>query len=239
MNKRNSGTAFLLVGAILAVVAAFLAVSLVRNFNETDRVVIAVRDIQPFQQITADDVQIAEVPKIVIHANTVRDPKEVIGFYTKDTIYKGNMIDRRSLAQAKGEQSMLAAQLDTLRDPTIRAFAIPFDASTAVGGEIQPGDRVDIVAQVRIDAGNGIQMGVGKVIAAAVQVLKVSYTGDGKGNLIVALTPTEIENITFAMTSGQLRFALNPLTTDPTAARTPGVTGAQWLRNQGFEINLN
>jgi len=236
MGKQKNNLIYFLLSLVAAAFAAIIGVRTINAFMETTPVVVAVRDIEPFQKITADDITIRDVPTIMVNEYTVLNREEVVNAYTKSAIYRGQVLDKRALARAQGEQSMLAAQLNSLNDPTIRAFAIPYDASTAVGGEIRAGDRVDIIAQVKIDAGGGVSMGVGKVIAAAVQVLKVVPQGEGKGNLILALRPTEIENIAFAMTSGTLRFALNPLQTDPTAAKTPGVTGAQWLQNQGFTV---
>ncbi|MGB9880286.1 MAG: RcpC/CpaB family pilus assembly protein, partial [Anaerolineae bacterium] len=118
-----------------------------------------------------------------------------------------------------------------------RAFALPYDALTGVGGEVQDGDRVDIVASVKIESTGG-QVGVGKIIGRNVLVLKASRGQEGdKGTVILALTPSQIEDIAFALTSGQIRLALNPYVTDEQAANTEGVTGRLWLEKFGFKFS--
>lgn len=232
--KQRSGITFLLLGVLSAAAAAILAVRIVQGFNETTPVVVAARDLAPFQVITKDDIKVQEIPTVSVPDDAVKRPEDVVGKYTRDAIYAGETIRQKRLAEARGDRGLLSAQITELQDPTIRAFALPYEPVTAVGGEVKPGDRVDIIASVKIDAGGGMTVGVGKIVAANVPVLKVTQGSDGKGAIIVALKPEQIEDIAFALTSGQLRFALNPYTTDVTAAQTKGVTGQGWLQKYGF-----
>lgn len=237
--KPRSGVVFLLLGVLVAAGAAVLAVQIVRGLSETTPVVVAVRDLAPYQPVTADDIRVADVPAVSVPGDAARQPEQVVGRYTRDALYAGDMVRERRLADVRGDRGLLAAQVTELKDPAVRAFALPHDAVSAVGGEIAPGDRVDIIASVKIDAGNSLQVGVGKIVAANVLVLKVTgggsqEEGSGKGTVIVALKPDQIEDIAFALTSGQVRFALNPYTTDVAAAQTQGVTGRAWLEKYGF-----
>lgn len=232
------GLLFLIGATVSGILAAVLAVRTVNSFNETDTVVVAVRDIQPYTAIKPDDVKLAPVPRVMVLPETIRDPvrdlKKAVGRYTKDMILAGDIVRQSRLASVEGDR-ILGARLTQLNDPKLRAFALPFDPASAVGGKIRPGDKVDVIASVKIDAGQGVSMGVGKIVAQAVEVLELTG-GDGgsSGTIVLALKPDQIEDIAFALTSGQLRFALNPYNTDVTAAQTQGVTGRQWLEKYGF-----
>jgi Flp pilus assembly protein CpaB len=103
-----------------------------------------------------------------------------------------------------------------------------------VGGKIVPGDRVDIIASVKMDSQLGT-VGFGKVVGANVLVLDVSQPSQGsRGSLTVALIPAQIEDIAFALSSGTISFALNPYNTNVQAAVTTGVTGQDWLLRHGY-----
>lgn len=224
-----------LVGSVAAgLLAAMVAVRTVRAFNETQPVLVATRDLQPYTELTREVVKVAELPKVSIPADAIRDPALLEGKFLKDLVLAGEVIREARLATTRGQQ-ILAAKLTELKDPRLRAFALPYDAASAVGGKVRPGDRVDIIASVKIDAGSGYSVGVGKVVGQAVPVLEVNEQGGSAGGTIVlALQPEEIEDIAFALTSGKLRFALNPYDTDTAAARTEGVTGRAWLEKYGF-----
>jgi len=234
--KRRRSSGFLLfLALLLALGAGFAAVEVVRGFSETVDAIVAVQDIPPFTRITPSMVKVAEVPRVSLPDDVFRgtDVRALAGQYTAVHVLKGDVIRQSHLAQVKGDRSVMSARLSALGRPDVRAFAIPYDRETAVGGEVKDGDRVDIVASVKIDTPSG-QVGVGKVVARNVLVLKAVPAGtEGKGVLVLALTPTEIEDIAFAMSSGRLMVALNPYETDEQAAVTPGVTGRLWLEKYG------
>lgn len=235
--RQRSGLIFLVLGVLAAALAGYVAMQITQASSRTVPVVVALRDLAPYQRVTVADVQMRDWPMASVPADAARRIEDVVGRYTRDAIYAGEVIRGRRLA-AGGESGLLAADLTDLKDPTLRAFALPYDAESAVGGQLHPGDRVDLVASVRIDTGKGVFLGVGKIIAANVRVLRVdpakNSTGDPKGTVTVALKPDQIEDVAFALTSGQLRFALNPYNTDVAAARTEGVTGKAWLDKYGF-----
>ncbi len=235
MTTRGKGMLYLTAFVAAGLVAAWLAVRTVRSFSETEEVVIAIRDLLPYTQVAADGIKVVEMPSISVPPDAIRDPKELAGRYLRDTILAGEIARKARVADTQGDR-LLGAQLTMLKDPSLRAFALAFDPASAVGGKIRPGDKVDIIASVKIEAGQGLSVGVGKIVAQAVNVLQVNQI-DGGGNgstLVLALKPEQIEDIAFALTSGYLRFALNPYNSDPTAAQTQGVTGRAWLAKYGF-----
>lgn len=232
---RRRSDLFLMFAVVFAVTAAFVAVRIVRSFNETRWAVVAVREVPAYAVITADDVKAAEVPAVMVTKDTAGGLKEVLGRYTNSPILPGEIVRAGRLADVRPDRGLLSARLSELGRADLRAFAIPFDSGTGVGGDVRDGDRVDIVVSVKIDTGAG-SVGVGKVVAANVSVLSVKRAaeGEGRGVLVLALTPSQIEDIAFALTSGQVRFALNPYRSDESASATPGVTGLGWLEKYGF-----
>ncbi|MGB9809059.1 MAG: Flp pilus assembly protein CpaB [Caldanaerobacter sp.] len=218
---------------ILGLAAAFTGIHIIKKYTYTETVFVATRDIEAYQRITADDIKATEMPKIAIPKDAVKDPKEIIGKHNMWPIASGDIIRKNKIADTK-INSLISAKLSSLKDPTLRAFALPYTKETGVGGEINEGDRIDIIASVKIETSGGL-VGVGKTIARNVLVLKTEKPAeDGKGIIIVALTPQQIEDIAFALTSGTLRYSLNGYETDINAANTQGVTGADWLEKYGF-----
>lgn len=236
---KRQGIGFLLGAVAAALCAALLVVQTLKRTNETAPVVVAVRDLSPYTQVSKDDVKLQEVPVISIPQDAVKKVEDIAGQYLRDRVYAGEVIRKANIADAAPGKSVMTAQLTGLGRPDLRAFALSFDPETGVGGEIKPGDRVDIIASVKMDAGQN-SIGVGKIVARNVLVLDVKQdakSGSRTGVLIVALTPQQIEDIAFALTSGSVRFALNPLNTDESAANTQGVTGQQWLSRYGFGVS--
>ena len=243
MKRKRSSGMLLILACVLAVGAGFAATAAVRSYSETVSAIVAARDIPPYTRLTADMLKVEDVPKASLPADVVRTPgtkepctdvRAVVGKYSAVSILQGDVVRGRHLADVKGERGVMSARVSSLGRGDLRAFGVPYDSETAVGGEVNDGDRVDIVASVRIESPSG-NVGVGKVVARNVLVIKNVRSGqEGKGVLVVALTPAEIEDIAFALSSGRLMFALNPYETDEQAAATAGVTGRSWLEKYGF-----
>ncbi|MHB8927084.1 MAG: Flp pilus assembly protein CpaB [Bacillota bacterium] len=235
MRKRNNGALFLVLAVTLALAAALVATKVIRSFNETTQVVIAARDIAPYTAVVKDDVKVVDYPSAAVPPDAVRNAKDIVGKFLKSQVLVGEPLRMARLADTQTDKSLMSARVSELGRPDVRAFALPWDPQAAVGGDVLNGDRVDVVASVKIDSGTG-SIGVGKIVARNVLVLKVfKPSGSDKGSLVVALTPSQIEDIAFTLTSGQLRYALNPFNTDEHAADTPGVTGTSWLLKYGFQ----
>lgn len=243
MKKRRSSLVLLLLAVVLALGAGGAAVMAVKSYSETVPAIVAVRDIPRFARLEADMLAVRDVPKASLPEDVVREPgqpvpsidvRSLVGRYTGVEVLRGDVLRQAHLAEVRGERGLMAARVSSLGDGSLRAFAVPYTAETAVGGEVREGDRVDIIASVKIDAPSG-QVGVGKIVARNVLVLSATKpAGENSGVLVLALRPPEIEDIAFAMSCGRLLFALNPYESDEQAAVTPGVTGTSWLQKYGF-----
>ncbi len=234
MKKKGRNIGFLLLGIVFALGAAFIAVRTVRSFNETKAAVVALKDLPAFAEIKPEDVKIVEIPAASVPKDALLKVADVQGKYLKYPVFEGEVLRAMRIADTQPDKGLMAARLSMLKRPDLRAFALPFNETIGVGGEVRDGDRVDIVASVKIESGGG-QVGVGKIIGKNVMVLKtVKSKESDNGTIVLALTPSQIEDIAFALTSGQVRLALNPYDTDEQAAETPGVTGPAWLEKYGF-----
>lgn len=240
--KKNTGLIWLIIAVLMGLAAAGVAVVVVRQATEQVPAVIAVRDIPAFKRIAPEDVQLEQVPLASLRFS---DPQKtvplffqkldasVIGKVVNAPILKGQVLYKEQVTSEVAGKTLVEARLNAKNDAMKRAFALPFNPESGVGGEIRDGDRVDIIASVKIDTGAG-SVGVGKIVAQNVEVIRMLVGQDGKGTMIVALTPEEIENISFALTSGTIRYALRPALADVPIVETPGVTGASWLEKYGF-----
>ena len=219
---------------VLSVAAGIGFVVFTDKFNESVRIPVAVKDIPPYTKITADMYKMEDMPKAAVPADAARTGKEIDGKYTRETVYAGEPVRQARLGQVAGQGAVLAAKVTALGDPNLRAYALPYTPESAVGGKILPGDRIDIIASVKMESAQGA-VGFGKVIGANVLVLDVSLPSQGsRGCLTVALTPAQIEDIAFALSSGTISFALNGYNTNVQAAATLGVTGQDWLVRHGY-----
>ncbi len=136
-----------------------------------------------------------------------------------------------------------------------RAVTIQIDSLAAVGGLLNPGDFVDVIAQLSVPGG-GMKSDAKTVTAMAfqnLQVLAVNTNLDETGvyydqqqtapavKVTVAVDPKEAGLLTFADKNGKLELALRAPQEDErlTVEASTWKTLADYvLKNQGADINL-
>lgn len=149
--------------------------------------------------------------------------KALVGAVTRRTLAAGEMLVPGAVI-APGERGFLAA----LVTPGFRAIAVSVDASTAAGGLIWPGDRVDVVMTQEIKA-DGVSLGqrvVSETILTDARVLSTDQTlqqateaKDPKAEVVegprsvpatvtLEVLPEAAERLTVASTLGQLHLTL-------------------------------
>jgi pilus assembly protein CpaB len=148
----RGGRVFILLGMVLAVAAVVVGIlALSRPDREPAPtptaqptlvpVVVAARDIPANTVITADDIQVTEVPQDDVAPGTVQRVDQVVGQVASGPLVRGQRILQANL---------LVPGLGDLLQPGKRAVALPVDRVSALGGLIQPNDTIDIVYSVRI-----------------------------------------------------------------------------------------
>lgn len=226
--RRNRSLLWLAAGTVLAAAAGLLAAYAVEEAAETERVLVAARDIEPFTAISPQWLRVEERPRAGLPDDVLREPAAAAGRFSRALLLEGTPVRRRHLVE-NGDRSALAARLTALNRPDLRQMAIPYTADTGVGGRIERNDRVDIqVTLKRIEHGGQVFGGpLTFVVARNVPVMDVvrgAQGGDGRGNAIVALEPEVAALVSQGLEGGTVRLLLNGYRTDESAADIAPVT---------------
>lgn len=141
---------------------AFTATAL-RTNTPTVQVALAARDLAPGTPLTATDVTFARVPAdSVLAATVLTDADLAVELRTGERIAAGDPILRSAISD------------DGLATAGRRSMSIPIDRANAVGGTLQVGDQVDVVAVFGDQA---------RFILTNTTVLALSGGDDGSGLL--------------------------------------------------------
>lgn len=234
VRQRSGGMVILVVSIVAGLLAALLSVSFLRGVARTTTVLVATKDIPAFTPLSPDMFRTELQPSSAVPADAVKDMSALTGRYARTMILQGDVIRAGHLATAQGSASSLAARLTETGMPGTRALAIPVDNATGVGGTIQPGDRVDIIAAVRIEAKNAPTTTISKIIARGVPVLfRTEAEGTSKGTVVVQVTPQQAEEIAYAQLAGTIYLATNPYKVDDASQNTKGVTPDSFYATYG------
>lgn len=234
MRKSPGGMVVLVISIVAGLLAAVLSVSFLQGVTRTTSVLVANQDIPAYTQLDPSMFTLQQLPGNAVPADAVKDPAALTGRYARTMLLKDTVMRQGHLATASGETGSLAAKLTEAGVPGSRAMAIPTDNITDVGGTVQPGDRVDVVASVRLERQNGPTTTYAKIIARAVPVLhRTEAEGTSKGSVVLQVTPQQAEDIAFAIGSGTIYLATNPYRLDAEAEQTQGVTPDTFIQRYG------
>jgi Flp pilus assembly protein CpaB len=154
---------FTILGLVLALAAAggtYLFASQAQSVGpalqpeEKVPVVVAVRDLSNRQIIEASDVTVAQYPVAVAPPTAARDPKDVVGRILTSPVARNEPITavRYTVPQGQAAFTVLPpGEVLTPTSPNYRALSISVSDQNAVGGNLVPGDIVDIISTVSID----------------------------------------------------------------------------------------
>ncbi len=218
MARKPGAGGIIVLALIFGVITAVLLGSYLRKQAERDKenwlpVVIAAQNIGPRTKITRDMVRVEHYPKELIAEGVFVKPEDVETHITKETIKAKDQIRRSSLL-GEGEAMTLAIKVS----PGMRAIAIGGGEVQFVGTQIQPTDRVDILATYQ-DSRTRLELT--RMILQNVLVLAVNRgktDADGKeganSSMTIEVTPEQTELITAAERSGSLRVSLRSVRDD-------------------------
>jgi pilus assembly protein CpaB len=230
---------------LLAVTAggalAFGTYSYVQNAPQTTTVaiptkpvVVAATDLELGAELTADDVRVIEWPANAAPADSIGDPKEVIGRGLVMPVVQFEPILPLKLASKEA-----GAGLPPVCPPGLRAVSVRVNEVIGVAGYVVPGTRVDVLTTINPGSGGNAQM-TSKVILTDVQVLaagtKLDNTSEKDKPMPVSVVtllvnPDESERLTLAASEGKIQLALrNPL--DRSKPETRGVRPAVLLGSE-------
>ncbi len=145
MNTRRTT---LIVALVLALAAGWLTLTYLSNLQRQTnantapvQIVVAAQEIPARVQITPAMLGITTRPANAVDPNMVRDPKQIVGSLSLITIPAGSTV---SVAMI-GHPSDVG--LTVRLKPGMRAVSISIDKVKGISGLVQPGDRVDVIAQ--------------------------------------------------------------------------------------------
>ena len=142
-----------------------------------EQVLVAARDIPQGAALAPSDIAVRLFPQESVTQNFVRVSQqpsaqaEYVGAVTRRAFAAGEPITMGSVIQPEG-RGFMAAQLE----PGYRAVALEIKDTTAVGGFIQPNDRVDVIMTQRMqvrDAAGANEQVRSDVVLQDVRVLAV------------------------------------------------------------------
>jgi hypothetical protein len=207
-NRLSAGHWLVLIAGLLA---GLLNFALLRGDDGHVTVAVAAETIAPGQAISSADLTTARVEAddgLLARLVPGTEIDSIVGSIAATRVASGDPVPRSAL-HAPGATDLL------------RTMSLPIDPSHAVGGELRPGDRVDIIA---VDEGRG------RYIAEDIEVVGVADR-EGGGALGAHLGSYHLVLAVDAATALELA----------TAVRGEGVevvraTGSGSLRSEGLEV---
>ena len=148
--------------------------------QETEQVVVAVKDIKGYTEIKSNMVQLISVPAGSSHSNAAHNLKDVIGKITEREIASGQQILNNKIYKKGDSGNSLSYQIPK----GMRAMTIAVDLQQDVAGYLSEGDLIDIIT-TPVNSKNNKKF----VALSSVKILKIGeVTAAGAGNVNTNIT---------------------------------------------------
>lgn len=187
----------------------------------TSAVVVMAHDVGARTRLTADDLEVVQLPTVAVHPLSYTSVDGVVGRFAADDLVQGQQILPPDISD-----DVLGGGLAQLVPVGERALSIAISNATAAGGLVSPGDHIDVIAIFTQDV-------AGKdgtaIVAQNVEVLAISQVvlGDNvdksreaaassspqavSATVTVAVSMEDAQRISLAESFGDLRvFLRNP-----------------------------
>jgi Flp pilus assembly protein CpaB len=208
----------------LALVAMLLTLFYVTNYKRSVdkgvssvKVYVAARDV-PAGVTGADlvaehDLKLTDVPRKSVVAGAISKPDEISKLVLSGPLYAGEQVTLRRFndVAADGVRSQLKGAM--------RAVQVAGDSNQLLDGTLQIGDRVDVVANLKIDPdkeirGTRIVLRDLEVLGIPSQAVTSSVAGDAK-SVLLAVSDTQVQRLFYVMKNADWTLELRPVV-DPT-----------------------
>jgi Flp pilus assembly protein CpaB len=211
----------ILVAVALALVAAMLTSFYVANYQRNVQkdatnveVFVAKRDI-PVGTSGADLarkglLEKSEIVRRTVVPGAISSPDQLAELVAVQPIYAGEQISTRRFATPA--ERGIRAQIKG----TMRAIQVPGDANQLLSGTLRAGDRVDVVASVKLDS-QGENYAT-RIVLRDIEVLKAASGAGDKQltststslSVLLAVTDTQVQKLFHVLKHGQWSFELRP-----------------------------
>ncbi|NLI13853.1 Flp pilus assembly protein CpaB [Pelotomaculum propionicicum] len=203
-------------------------------------VVVARQRIPAKTQITAQMVEMKDIPAISLNDLAVVDTKEVLGKTTKSEILPGEQVLRERLATERSSSEGLSFQIPQGK----RAVSVAVDEVSGVAGLVKVGDRVDVLGTFDLQGATGQEkVSYTSILIQNVDVLSIDQSAspdaltsqDSKKasnsahTITLSVTPEQAEPLVLCSEKGTIRLALRPAA-DQNVIYVPSIRGNQLIR---------
>lgn len=206
----------------LALVAALLTSFYVANYQKNVRqdeanvsVYVAAKDIpagMPGNEIARKGMlKQTEVARRTIVPGSISEPAQLDSLVATQPIYAGEQISTRRFSTPS--ERGIGAQLKG----TMRAFQLPGDEHQLLAGTLKAGDRVDVIASVKIDPDRDVF--ATRIVLRDIEVLKpVASEGTAEKisqptanlSVLLAVTDTQVQKLFHVSKHGEWSLELRP-----------------------------
>lgn len=215
--------------AVSILMSLFAGIFIYQVFNIIENkvsVVVAARDVMPFEMLTEDAVTTVMVSKDALDTlgtKVVSDKDMVIGAITRVGLKKGSIIEKTPDTLLFDDEKTIALNYDGKVDKAYfvpyekRVIAIEVDGSGSLSGQLKPGDFVDVIFSSKDSGGGGsfsnmiLQHLEIFQIAKSEQATEIKDGKEQKKTVHLLATPEECVAIAAAKRNGVIDLVLNPL----------------------------
>lgn len=214
--------------ALLALAAVLVVLVYAKNYRgNVDKqqgevsVLVATRQITQFtpanQVVDGHMYRETTVPGDALVDGAITNADQLKGQVARSDIYPGEQLSTNQF------QTSSTASIAVKLDPDQRAVSFPVDSASGLVGEIQTGDRVDVVATFDVVpvGANGLPMNAAqpipmtKTIVTDALVLQAPESGSSRASrtstvLTLAIDSDQVPSVLFAQEKGSIWFTLRP-----------------------------
>lgn len=210
------------IAVALALVAALLTSFYVTNYQRDVRsdetnvpVFVAQKDIPAgtsgSEIVRKGLLEKGEVVRRNVVPGAISNPAQIEELLATQPIYAGEQITTRRFATPA--QRGIKAQLTG----TMRAFQVPGDEHQLLAGTVKAGDRVDVVASIKVDPDRDVfvtrivlrDIEVLKAATSAVSGPKVTQSAEST-SVLLAVTDTQVQKLFHVIKHGEWSLELRP-----------------------------
>jgi len=202
----------LLLALILGLSAFLLSYNAFRVCIKTEKVVVPARNLEPYHSISRSDVRTIEIPAGAVHERCLHTVEDAVGKYTVSRVFQGEMLLDAHLIS--GERRPGISMQIGLEE---RCIFVPAEYQRAVGGNINPGDLVDLV-WVRKSAAYSEDYGSIHALtvlsnARVIETVTDESSGEFRG-VVIACLPITCAKLAQCIESGSIYLCLVPWSID-------------------------
>lgn len=179
------------------------------SLGGTTPVVVAKVQILEHTKITAEMIEVKNIPTQAVNALAVDNVGDILGRVTKVTIESQEQILTTKLI---GEEDR-EAELSYAVSEGYRALTIRTDDISGVGGYMIKGDRIDIVSTMDMTV-NGQMKTATQMVAENLEILAIGIKQSGSDTsamytaVTVAVPVKDVLKISFALSEGKYQLVL-------------------------------